>query len=139
MILDLPAAMPRHAFSTRDRARAGHVWRVFQELAVQGSAACGWPPHRYRAAGSAFVVRRMTVVHHREVLYGESWLFLKFLHEGQGGKYRDKTLRFMGATLKGYIGYRGERGDARGRRGARRRRRDPRPRCAAARGLRSHR
>ena len=63
--------LPRHAFSVRDAARAGDIWRCFQEAAVEGSTRCGWPPSRYREEGSAFVVREMTVVHHREPSYGQ--------------------------------------------------------------------
>lgn len=63
--------LPRHAFSVRDAARAGDVWRAFQEVAVEGSTRAGWPPLRYRSEGAAFVMRTMTVVHHREALYGE--------------------------------------------------------------------
>ncbi|UJR78244.1 hotdog domain-containing protein [Sandaracinus amylolyticus] len=63
--------LPRHAFSARDAARAGDVWRLFQEVAVEGSTACGWPPMRYREEKTAFVVRSMTVRHHLEATYGE--------------------------------------------------------------------
>ena len=63
--------LPRHAFSIRDAARAGDIWRCFQEAAVEGSTRCGWPPSRYREVGSAFVVREMTVVHHAEPSYGQ--------------------------------------------------------------------
>lgn len=66
--------LPRHAFSVRDAARAGDVWRAFQEVAVEGSTRAGWPPLRYRAQSVAFVMRTMTVVHHREALYGEPLL-----------------------------------------------------------------
>lgn len=69
--VELPIALPRHSFSIRDAARAGDIWRAFQELAVEASTAAGWPPDRYRAEGSAFVVRSMRVVHHREAVYGE--------------------------------------------------------------------
>jgi acyl-CoA thioesterase FadM len=71
MPLSFPIHLPRHAFSVRDVARAGDVWRCFQEAAVEGSTRCGWPPTRYREVGSAFVVRAMTVVHHAEPHYGE--------------------------------------------------------------------
>jgi acyl-CoA thioesterase FadM len=71
MPVDLDLHIPRHAFSVRERARAGDVWRAFQEAAVLGSSAVGWPPHRYRRERCAFVVRRMTVVHHREAAYGD--------------------------------------------------------------------
>ncbi len=63
--------LPRHAFSARDAARAGDVWRAFQEVAVEASTAAGWPPSRYRDENVAFIVRSMTVVHAREALYGE--------------------------------------------------------------------
>ncbi|MBX3246337.1 MAG: hypothetical protein KF901_04065 [Myxococcales bacterium] len=66
-----PAMLPRHAFSPRDVARAGDVWRAFQEAAVEGSTRAGWPPPRYREVGSAFVMREMTVRHHHETFYGE--------------------------------------------------------------------
>jgi acyl-CoA thioesterase FadM len=71
VILTFPIDLPRHAFNLRDVARAGDVWRCMQEVAVQGSALCGWHPARYREVGSAFIVRAMTVVHHREPRYGE--------------------------------------------------------------------
>ena len=64
--------LPRHAFSVRDAARAGDVWRAMQEVAVEGSSRAGWPPGRYRETGSAFVMRSMTVVHDREAIYGET-------------------------------------------------------------------
>lgn len=70
-IWHLGASLPRHAFSTRDAARAGDVWRAFQEVAVEASTRAGWPPLRYREEDVAFVMRSMTVVHAREVLYGE--------------------------------------------------------------------
>lgn len=73
------AHIPRHAFSVRDAARAGDVWRAFQEIAVDASTAAGWPPIRYRDEGTAFIVRTMTVRHALEPYYGEplrgrSWI-----------------------------------------------------------------
>ena len=64
--------IPRHACSPRDCARAGDLWRLIQEATVQHSAECGWPPSRYRAVGSGFVVRDMTAIHTREARYGEA-------------------------------------------------------------------
>jgi acyl-CoA thioesterase FadM len=64
--------IPRHACSPRDRARAGDLWRLVQEATILHSAACGWPPARYREVGSGFVVREMTGVHLREAAYGEA-------------------------------------------------------------------
>ena len=72
MPLSFPIHLPRHAFSSRDSARAGDIWRCFQESAVEGSTRVGWSPARYREAGSAFVVRSMTVVHCQEAQYGET-------------------------------------------------------------------
>lgn len=64
--------LPRSAFSPRETARAGDVWRLFQDVAVGGSIQAGWPPERYRSEGVSFVVRSMCVVHHRETIYGEA-------------------------------------------------------------------
>ena len=36
-----------------------------------GASALGWDPQRFRSAGSAFVVREMTTVHHSEATYGD--------------------------------------------------------------------
>lgn len=71
-IWHVPAHLPRHAFSARDAARSGDVWRAFQEIAVEASSRAGYPPSRYREEGVAFVIRSMTVVHGREVRYGEA-------------------------------------------------------------------
>lgn len=67
---DFPLTLSRHAFSPRDAARAGDIWRLFQDAAVIGSSRRGWTPRRYREEGCAFVVREMTVVHDREVHFG---------------------------------------------------------------------
>lgn len=48
------------------------------------------------------------------MLYSESWLFVKFLFEHDNGKYAEKAKKFLKATLKGYLGYRGARGYAQG-------------------------
>lgn len=64
--------LPRNAFSARDAARAGDVWRALQDAAVVGSSRRGWPPSRYTAEQCAFVVREQTVVHDREIAFGEA-------------------------------------------------------------------
>lgn len=64
------AWFPRHAFGPTDRARAGHVWRAFQETAVRASTHAGYSPERYREEGIAFVVRTMSVLHHEPIRYG---------------------------------------------------------------------
>lgn len=63
--------LPRSAFSPREAARAGDLWRAFQDVAVGGSIQAGWPPERYREEGVSFIVRSMVVLHHRETMYGE--------------------------------------------------------------------
>lgn len=78
-VFETRAHIPRHAFSVRDAARAGDIWRSFQEIAVDASTDAGWPPKRYRDEGTAFIVRTMTVRHALEPYYGEeltgrSWI-----------------------------------------------------------------
>lgn len=68
---DIDLMLSRHCFTPRDVARAGDVWRALQDAALIGSSRVGWPPSRYREEGIAFIVRSMTVVHHREIRYGE--------------------------------------------------------------------
>lgn len=63
--------IPRHACSPRDLARAGDLWRLVQEAAVDESSARGWPPSRYRACGTAFVVRELLGVHLAPAHYGD--------------------------------------------------------------------
>lgn len=70
-VWEFPIALPRHAFSMRDAARAGDLWRAFQEAAVGASSRAGWSARRFSEAGTAFVVRTMTVQHRRETYYGE--------------------------------------------------------------------
>src|SRR5690606_7203923 len=65
-------SLPRSAFTPRETARAGDVWRLFQDVAVGGSIQVGWPPARYRDEGVSFIVRSMVVVHHAETIYGEA-------------------------------------------------------------------
>lgn len=67
------AYLPRHAFDPNDYARAADIWRAFQELAVGASTINGWPPARYREHGCAFVMRSMSVIHHRTASYGEEY------------------------------------------------------------------
>lgn len=63
--------LPRHAFGPRETARAGDLWRLLQEGALHGSSRRGWTPARYREHDAAFIVRSMTVVHHREAVFGD--------------------------------------------------------------------
>lgn len=63
--------LPRNAFMPRDAARAGDVWRTCQDAAVWGSSRRGWTPKRFRDERCGFIVRRMVVVHHRELAFGD--------------------------------------------------------------------
>lgn len=69
-VVEFPLSLSRHAFGPRDVARAGHLWRLCQDAAIEGSSRLGWSPTRYAEIGGAFIVRWMGVVHHREVGFG---------------------------------------------------------------------
>ena len=76
--LTFPITLQRHAFGPRLVARAGDVWRAMQDVVVDQSTSVGWTPERYVEANGMFVVRTMTVRHHREVriqepLVGRTW------------------------------------------------------------------
>lgn len=94
VLLDLH--IPRHAFSLRERARAGDIWRACQEAAVLGSSAVGWPPLRYRAEGCAFVVRSMTCVHHTEAVYGEPVRARTWVRDFRRGLLTTREIRLSG-------------------------------------------
>lgn len=96
MPVHLDLHIPRHAFSVRERARAGDVWRAFQEAAVLGSSAVGWPPQRYRAEACAFVVRRMVVVHHAEAEYGEPVHARTWVRDFRRGLLTTREIRLHG-------------------------------------------
>ena len=70
--LRFPVTLQRNAFGPRLVARAGDVWRAMQDVVVDQSASVGWTPERYVEANTMFVVRTMTVMHHREVRIGEA-------------------------------------------------------------------
>ncbi len=91
------AALPRHAFSARNAARAGDVWRSLQEVAVEASTRCAWPPMRYRAEGSAFVMRTMTVDHVREARYGEALEARTWVHPFKRGIFSTREIRIHSA------------------------------------------
>lgn len=93
MPVELQIHVPRYGFSLRERARPGAIWRALQEAAVLGSAACGWPPHRYRAEGCAFVVRRMRVVHDDELRYGEALRATTWIRSFQRGLISHREIR----------------------------------------------
>ena len=114
-MLHIPLMLSRHCFSPRDAARAGDIWRALQDAAVLGSSRCGWPPSRYRDEGTAFVVRSMTTVHHREARFGEevharTWisefrrglLIYRQIHlEGTDGPIASTTQEWAHVKLEG--------------------------------------
>ena len=70
-VWEFPVSLPRNAFNAREVARAGDIWRLFQDAATTGSIKAGWGPDRYRAEKTSFVVYRMVVVHHGETSFSE--------------------------------------------------------------------
>lgn len=96
MQIELDVRMPRHAFSPRDAARAGDIWRLCQEIATDGSAAHGWPPSRYRAENAGFVVRSMRCVHHRESAHGERLTARTWIREVRRGMIVWRDIRVGG-------------------------------------------
>jgi len=101
-VWEFPLRLPRHAFSARDAARAGDVWRCFQEAAVEASSRAGWPPQRYRTAGTAFVVRSMVVRHQREATYGEQTRGRTWVSRFRRDIFSTREVRLLGedgATL----------------------------------------
>ncbi len=85
--------LPRDAFSPRQVARPGEVWRVFQEAAVRASTACGWPPQRYLDEGVAFVVTSMNATHHREIRYGQELCVRTWLRDFRRGVLTKREVR----------------------------------------------
>ena len=96
-IVRLSLQLPREGFSTRDVARAGAVWRALQHVALEGSAACKWPARRYRANGSAFVVRQMTVLHDAESRYGDEIDVETWISDFRKGLLIDRQIRMTHA------------------------------------------
>ena len=96
MPVALSLHIPRHAYSVRERARAGDIWRAFQEAAVLGSSAVGWPPPRYREEDCAFVVRRMIVLHHAECTYGEPVQARTWVKDFRRGLLTTREIRLTG-------------------------------------------
>lgn len=68
---EFPLTLQRNAFTAREVARPGDIWRACQDIAVWASVAQGWGPKRFFEQGTSFVVYRMSVVHDRETGYGE--------------------------------------------------------------------
>lgn len=96
MVLTFPVRVPRHAFSPRNAARAADLWRACQEVATDGSTACGWPPSRYRDEGIGFIVREMIAVHHRETAHGEPLSARTWVGDFRRGMLTRREIRIEG-------------------------------------------
>lgn len=62
------------------------------------SSAAGWPPSRYRDEGNAFVVRSMTVVHHRETFYGDPLIGRSWVSRFRREMLSSRQVRIDGAA-----------------------------------------
>jgi acyl-CoA thioesterase FadM len=92
-VVTFPLSLSRHAFGPRERARAGHLWRLFQDAAIEGSTRRGWPPSRYRTVSGGFVVRRMVVVHHSEAVFGDVIDARTWVSSFKRGMISDRQIR----------------------------------------------
>ena len=101
MIDELTLSIPRHALNPRHAVRAGEVWRLLQTTAVTASSRHGWPPERYRATGTGFIVAHMTVIHHRELRDGETPAAATWVRDFRRGilSRREIRLRCEGAPV----------------------------------------
>lgn len=98
-VWEVPLMLPRNAFTARDAARAGDIWRACQDVAVDASIRAGWGPRQYRSRGSAFVVRTMRVVHHGEPHYGEPLVGRTWV-----GRFRREMLSTREVRIRGEDG-----------------------------------
>ena len=69
-VWEFPLTLPRNAFTARETARAGDIWRLCQDVATLASIRAGWPPSRFRIENVAFIVYKMTLLHQAETAYG---------------------------------------------------------------------
>jgi len=92
---EIEVALPRNAFGPRDRARPGDLWRLFQDAAIVGSARRGWPPERYRANHSGFVVRSMVARHFRPAHFGDPLIARTWVSSFRRGLVSDRQVRLV--------------------------------------------
>lgn len=92
----IPLCLPRHGANPRGVGRAGEVWRLCQDVAVQASIRVGWPPERYTRRGAGFVVYGMTARHHRELPYGEPLRAATWMRDFRRGILSSREVRLYG-------------------------------------------
>jgi acyl-CoA thioesterase FadM len=90
--------LPRNAFSPRETARAGDLWRACQDTATAASIDAGWPPSRYVSEGNAFIVRTMTTRHERETSYGEAIVGESWVSRVRREMFMTREVRLVGAA-----------------------------------------
>ena len=90
-------SVPRHGFSPREVARAGALWRVMQDVAVDAVCDVGWTPTRFRTEGSSFVMRSMTVRHYDEVRFDEELRARTWLRDFRRHTLTSREIRLVGA------------------------------------------
>ena len=66
-------------------------------MAVEGSTRSGWPPARYREAGAGFIVRRMSVAHDREAVFGEPMEARTWVRPFRREMFSTREVRLLGA------------------------------------------
>ena len=92
----IPLALPRHAVSPRQVARAAEIWRLFQVAAVEDSTRHGWGPQRMFAENSAFIVANQCAVHLREASYGERLWARTWVRDFRRNMITRREVRVMG-------------------------------------------
>ena len=88
--------LTRRAVNPRGMARAGEVWRMCQEVAVQASSRAGWPPERFAEEGVGFIVSDMVVEHFRELSYGERTSARTWVRDFRRGMLTHREIRLSG-------------------------------------------
>jgi len=95
-LVETTCSLPRHAFAPGELARAGDVWRMLQEVAIEGSSRLGWPPTRYVEAQAGFVVRTMTVRHLAPIVFGDAIHASTWVSRMRREMFTDREIRATG-------------------------------------------
>jgi len=90
--------LPRNAFNTRESARAGDIWRLLQGAAILGSTGQGWPLSRYTEEKCAFIMRRMTAVHHTRAIHGLELPTRTWVSTFRRGLFSNREIRVTQAS-----------------------------------------